>query len=64
MVEPTIKRLIERQAKMHFNKAWSTIAIKETIENFHHNIQASYMVDPTRKTSHFGCKARKRLEHG
>jgi hypothetical protein len=54
VIEPTIKRLIERRAKMHLNKAWSTIVIKETMENFHHNIEASYKVDPTRKTSHFG----------
>ncbi len=56
VVDPTIKRLIDRQTKMHFNKSWSTIAIKEVIENFHHNIQATYKVDPTRKTSHFSWK--------
>jgi hypothetical protein len=36
--EQAIKRLIERQLRVYFSLAWSTLAIKKARGNFHSNI--------------------------
>ncbi len=63
MAKQTKKWLIEKQAKVNFNKDWSTKIVKEVGERFDHNIQASYKANPIREINHFDflTKAIKRL---
>jgi hypothetical protein len=41
--EQAIKRLIERQLRVYFSLAWSTLAIKKARGNFHSNIHRVWL---------------------
>lgn len=49
--EQAIKRLIERQLRVYFNLAWSTLAIKEVGGNFHNNIHKVWLGAQTKETN-------------
>jgi len=50
-VDKIVQRLIEKQYRVDFNRAWSTIVIIKAGNRFHQNFQASFRAHPLRYKS-------------